>query len=214
MNTFMEEEQPESLRWRYRLPHWDLGRSGTYFLTLRCAGSLPAEVVQRLADLKVRAARLTLKDAEVQQLERLRFLTLDNYLDQHRGFSPFKQRAAAEKLADVLKEGCLGWGFPVWVIMPNHIHLLARPAVDAVPLKRFIQRFKGMSARLLNLSLNRSGRFWQQDTFDRWIRSALHLRRTRNYIRKNPEKAGLGSDYPWVSQETDEAFEKLVRFYR
>lgn len=37
--------------WRNRLPHWEV-REGVYFLTLRCAGSLPPSVVGQVAAIR------------------------------------------------------------------------------------------------------------------------------------------------------------------
>jgi len=37
--------------WRNRLPHWEV-REGVYFMTLRCADSLPASVVGQVVAIR------------------------------------------------------------------------------------------------------------------------------------------------------------------
>jgi len=51
---------------------------------------------------------------------------------------------------------------------------------------------KGTSARRANQILNRSGTpFWQDESFDRWVRSPAQFSRIERYIAFNPVKAGL-----------------------
>jgi len=46
------------------------------------------------------------------------------------------------------------------------------------------------------------GNFWQRDYFDRLVRDEKHFANCVRYIRRNPEKAGLGKDefILWESQ--------------
>ena len=54
-----------------------------------------------------------------------------------------------------------------WVIMPNHVHLVAD--VWDVPLANMVNAWKGKSSRLANLALRRRGHFWQEDYFLRRV---------------------------------------------
>ena len=51
--------------------------------------------------------------------------------------------------------------------------------------------------------LGRTGdRFWQDESFDRWIRNRSEWNRARIYIERNPVTAGLvrsPSEWPWSS---------------
>jgi len=89
-----------------------------------------------------------------------------------------------------------------FVVMANHVHVLLRPAV-AVPLQRITNGIKGVTARLANQILGRTGQpFWQDESFDHWVRSPAELERIRQYIEWNPVKAGLAvrpEDWPWSS---------------
>ena len=48
------------------------------------------------------------------------------------------------------------------------------------------------AAKLLSLD---GGRFWQDEWFDHWSRSDEESDKIIQYIRRNPEKAGLVKDY-------------------
>jgi hypothetical protein len=44
--------------------------------------------------------------------------------------------------------------------------------------------------------------FWQDETFDHWIRNEREFSRVLHYIENNPVKAGLANgprDWPWSS---------------
>jgi len=76
-----------------------------------------------------------------------------------------------------------------YVVMPNHVHILLDPVA---PLPRITNGIKGVSARDANRALRRTGRaFWQDESFDHWIRTGAQCERIRNYIEQNPVKAGL-----------------------
>ena len=87
-----------------------------------------------------------------------------------------------------------------WVIMPNHVHLLATPYTD---VSKFMRRLKGYSAREANVQLRRTGQtFWQEESYDHLVRTAEEFRRIEGYILNNPVKAGLArtpEDYRWSS---------------
>jgi len=78
--------------------------------------------------------------------------------------------------------------------MPNHIHLFFE--LLKAGLKEVLEDFKswtgGRAARLTSLD---DDRFWQREWFDHWSRSDDEDERIIAYIRQNPVKAGLVSDY-------------------
>ncbi len=79
-----------------------------------------------------------------------------------------------------------------FVVMPNHVHLLATPAV---PLPTLTKSLKGITARRANSMPARTGTpFWQEESYDRLVRDAREFDRSRNYIEENPVRAGLASD--------------------
>ncbi len=80
-----------------------------------------------------------------------------------------------------------------WVIMPNHVHTLTMLRPDHL-LEKVVASWKRHTAREINRSLGTSGQVWQHEYFDRMIRDAGHFQRVADYIRRNPMKAGLGTD--------------------
>ena len=80
------------------------------------------------------------------------------------------------------------------------VHVLLDPLV---PLEKLTGAIKGVSARDANARLGRTGKpFWQDESFDHWIRGPGQFARTQTYIENNPVKAGLvarAEDHPWSS---------------
>ncbi len=87
-----------------------------------------------------------------------------------------------------------------YVVMANHIHALLTPKIE---VRRLMNGLKGATARAANAILNRTGkRFWQDESFDHWVRNEEQFVRIKNYIERNPVAAGLVArpeDWPWSS---------------
>lgn len=81
------------------------------------------------------------------------------------------------------------------VVMPDHSHILLRPA-PGYDLSRITKGIKGVSARLLNELSHTRGPVWQDESFDRIIRDQAELDEKLGYMLNNPVKRGLVQD-PW-----------------
>ncbi|TDV54562.1 REP element-mobilizing transposase RayT [Pseudomonas graminis] len=84
-----------------------------------------------------------------------------------------------------------------WVVMPDHFHWLVE--LGECELEILVLGVKSHTARNVNKSLDRSGRFWQRGFHDRAIRYEEDLQSVARYIIANPIRAGLVSrvqDYP------------------
>ncbi|MEW5986568.1 MAG: hypothetical protein AB1791_08050 [Chloroflexota bacterium] len=60
---------------------------------------------------------------------------------------------------------------------------------------------KGYTAGQANLLLERTGAFWQHESYDHYVRDAAELERIVAYVVNNPVKAGLVTDWqewPWA----------------
>ena len=92
------------------------------------------------------------------------------------------------------------YGHHAWVVMPNHVHLLCTLGLGET-LEKTLQGWKGVSAKLVNQALSRSGALWQENYFDRLIRDGEHFWKCARYIRRNPLKAHLppGTHTLWES---------------
>ena len=83
-----------------------------------------------------------------------------------------------------------------WCVMPNHVHVLFSP-LDDHRLEAILHSWKSFSAEQANRLLGRTGHFWQREYFDHLVRDEHALQRIIQYVKANPEKAGL-LYWPWV----------------
>jgi len=86
-------------------------------------------------------------------------------------------------------------------IMPDHYHLVLclMPGEDLSTLMKESGRF---TARELNKSLGKRGRFWQEGFYDRRCRDENELHDLCLYIENNPIRAGLvtaAEEWPYSS---------------
>ncbi len=86
--------------------------------------------------------------------------------------------------------------------MPNHVHAVMKLA-EGSNLSDVLHSLKSFTSRKVNNLLDRSGPFWQAETFDRLIRDERELDRTIRYVLNNPIKAGL-RDWRWVGHTLHE----------
>lgn len=94
------------------------------------------------------------------------------------------------------------------VIMPNHVHLLFTPLRDengdSYTLATIMNGIKGASAHSINKLLGRKGSLWQDESFDRVMRSADDLADKILYVIANPIRSRLAShpdEYRWLWRE-------------
>lgn len=115
----------------------------------------------------------------------------------------------------------VGFDLYAFVIMPEHVHVLARPRQDDVTIAAMLRGMKQDVARtaaawlrdqggawLRRLSVRKSDgsteiRFWQRGGgYDRNIFTVEAFRETMDYIHANPVRRGLVADavdWPWSS---------------
>ncbi len=187
-----------------RLPHW--AQSGTVcFLTWRTADSMPKPVLERWKAERMRLLRQATIDptgdlrAQIDQLpaakatalRRELFYRWDDQLDEAHGACLLKRPDVRSLVAESIEyfkgDRYLLYGY---VIMPNHIHILA--AFDrADRMLKQMRSWKRFSAGKINALLNRSGPFWQRDGFDHLLRHESALIHYQDYIANNPAKACL-----------------------
>ena len=183
------------LGWHSRgyLPHFDGGELAQ-FITFRLHDALPGSVLVRWKEeLKHE------KSAEVEAVMRRR---VEAYLDQGHGSCYLKD----PKIATIAHDALLfhdqtKYRLAAWVVMPNHAHVLCSPLVGH-SLAEIMHSLKSYTASEANKVLGRSGRFWQKEYFDRYIRNARHFAKVVAYIENNPVKARLcekAEDWPFSS---------------
>ena len=91
--------------------------------------------------------------------------------------------------------------------MPDHVHLVLSPAADAdgpISIPEIMRTLKSTTAHLINKTLGRHGRVWQDESFDHVLRSDESLEAKVGYIIANPIRAGLvktADEYKWLWSE-------------
>lgn len=172
------------------LPHWQ-PPGKDIFVSWRLYGSLPVTFIRSLQSSTESSARQRFRATEAQ---------LDKALN---GPLWLKEPRVAKSVVDAIQRAATELNFfrlHAYVVMPNHVHILIGPDV---PLSRITHRVKGTSARSANKILGRDGqRFWQDESFDHWVRNGAEFIRIKSYIEHNPVKAGLvkfPEDWPWSS---------------
>ena len=151
-----------NLFYRRRMPHW-IPEGTAVHLRFRLVGSLPALKPQILfKDVKLAAPS---------------------------GPTWLSDPRVAEIIVNSLRCGSQvrAW-YPVnaFVIMPNHVHILLEPQTE---FPRITQWLKGRTARVCNRILGRKVTFWQDESYDHWIRCFQELEETARYIENNPVRA-------------------------
>jgi REP element-mobilizing transposase RayT len=127
---------------------------------------------------------------------------VEAYLDQGHGSCYLKDLSIASMVQDALLfHDEVKYRLAAWVVMPNHVHMLCKPRPE-YGLAQIMHSLKSFTSLEANKMLNRSGRFWQKEYFDRYIRSAKHYAKVSAYIENNPVKACLcerPQDWPFSS---------------
>ena len=182
---------PSSRYHRTHLPHFEAGQVPQH-VCFRLADSLPQHLFQQ------RERKLGRHPEAVLQ-KRLR---IEEGLDAGHGACWLSRPEIAVLMCDALKyfDGDR-YRLHAWVVMPNHVHALATPLGDH-SVSGIVHSWKSYTGTRANRILNRVGKFWYQDYFDRFIRNQAHFAETVNYIHKNPVKAGLciePEDWHWSS---------------
>ncbi len=178
----MNNKLPKDWYSRGYLPHYDPG-SATQFITCRLFDSLPQKILEKF--------RAELETKNVGNIDREVMILIEKFLDSGYGECFLKERRIAEIVRNSLQKfDGERYKLISWVIMPNHIHLLFKP-LNGWELSKILQSFKSFTAQEANKLLNRSGKFWMREYFDRRIRDYEHFEKTLRYIENNPVKAGF-----------------------
>jgi REP element-mobilizing transposase RayT len=174
------------------LPHW-LPEEKAIFLTWRLYGSIPVGSCITVG----RSASSKISDGE-------KFKRIEQILDRHR-FGPLwlKNRLIAQLVvASILRaaDELQHYTLHSYSVMPNHVHLLITPKLA---VREITHGIKGTTAHEANEILGRAGLpFWQDESFDHWVRDEGQFWRLKRYIERNPVKARLVTkpgDWRWSS---------------
>ena len=85
-----------------------------------------------------------------------------------------------------------------FVVMDDHVHVVVIPNTGEI-LEEIMHSWKSYTANRLQRQFGRSGKIWQNEYFDRLIRTETELKEKLEYMRQNPMKRWPGNgEYKWV----------------
>lgn len=155
-----------------KLPHISI-ENYYQFITFRTSESFDS-YAQKISNL----------DIEKRKKEYM----LDNYLDTSNSGAYFFGKNIEIMKDIIFEKNNILYEIEICVIMPNHIHLLLKQLSDLKSILKFI---KGKSAVEFNKILNKKGKFWHNNYYDRLVRDEKHYAVVYEYIKDNPLKANL-----------------------
>lgn len=198
-----------------RLPHWSQD-GAVVFLTWRTHDSMPKDLldawraernrwlVRHRIDPTLPGWKVKMQDLPADELAWFHdhFTTRwHDELDTGHGGCVLRQPELSGIVADSLRNFD-GDRYELldFVVMPNHIHLLAT-FPDKTAMLEQCESWKHFTATRINRRLRIKGRFWQQDAFDHLVRHEAQFRRLQQYIAENPTNARLreGESVWWSS---------------
>lgn len=153
--------------------------------------------------------------ARLAEFHRKWFLQFEDILHQaQNGPMWLREDKIRSLVANKLKEADVEqYRLDAFSIMSNHVHVVFAPNLteadlqekmtpqglrfisDEPTLPQIMQSLKGVTAREANLALERSGSFWEHESYDHYVRDEAEFFRVLKYTLNNPVKAGLVKDW-------------------
>lgn len=211
--------------YRRSLPHWYVP-GAAHFVTYRVAGTLPHSVIEALKRKRARLLAANTNKTPSQHrlhVHKVLFAAYDKQLDAASDVDWLRDPRIASMLRQNLyhHDGAK-YHLHAYCVMPNHVHVLLTPSPELIasdtlnddtlpvgeshdkrsPLASIMHSLKSYTANRANEILRRSGKFWQAESYDHWVRDDDELERIVNYIRGNPVSARLvqqHQDWYWSS---------------
>lgn len=196
---------------RRKLPHIDVDGKA-YFVTGCLRGSIPAAGLDRInrfrKELDARPTPTSMSDEQWNSgKSKLVFKLVDELLDGECPVTHLNDQRLAEIVANAFFYFAdQHYRLFAFVVMPSHHHWLflpdaawseqlaikergkTNPRTPREAISHSIQSYTGTKC---NRELKQSGKFWQDETYDHYVRDEEELLRIIHYIEMNPVKAAL-----------------------
>ena len=195
---YYDKTDVEHLHWATRLPHWHQDYKYV-FVTFRLVDSIPKEKIILFKEEK----ELWLKkhpkpwSDEVAKEYKIRFsLRIDKWLDNNYGnciLADAQNRKIVEDALFFFNDK--RYHLKAFVVMPNHVHILMQ-LFNNSHIESVLKSIKSYTAKKINHVMNRNGRIWQAESFDRLIRNEDHYKSVLKYIIANNNRLA------WVEDDT------------
>jgi putative transposase len=177
------------------LPHF-VPQGVPIFLTWNLKGAMPRTALESLRQERRRLAEQSSRRGEASADRKIRenkilFAIADRFLDRA---TDGPTHLADPNAAEIVEESVLSragerYDLFAWCVMSNHVHVLLTPW-DA--LNDVTKAIKGYTAFQINGLQDERGRvFWQDESYDHWVRDEEEMFRIIEYIENNPVAASL-----------------------
>jgi putative transposase len=183
-------------------PHWSQA-GAIVFITFRTIDSIPKEVLRRWEREKNDWMRRrgyighwksllpTLELEEQNAFNKVFLRCREESLDECCGECVLRMPHLSKIVANsLLHFDELRYRMGDFIVMPNHVHLLAAFPDPATMLKQ-CKSWMHYSAVQIHREVGEKGRFWQPEPFDHLVRNVDQYEYLRKYIADNPVKAKL-----------------------
>jgi REP element-mobilizing transposase RayT len=186
--------------YKRRSPHIQIA-GATYFITFRLANSLPTETINRLIEEKQKINKLP--ENQKEAAHRAWFEKYDDYPDKALYGTLYlrNEQIAAMVTESIQFRNGKVYDLIAYCVMLNHVHLVCTPLSKETDvffgLIEILHSLKRHTAREANKILQRSGTFWQHESYDHFARDEKELERIIKYVLYNPVQAGLTDE--WTS---------------
>lgn len=209
---------------RRNLPHIQ-PYGGMYSITFLLAGALPRHKVDSLKELRRKLIKSVNPDGtgvsvkDKYQIHKKIFSKYELILDNPKaGPVWLKDHRVAEIVSESIHHRAgKNYDLYAYCIMSNHVHMIFEHLADFNtkpsnhPVSDILRDLKKYTARKSNSVLNRSGKFWHNESYDHVIRNNDELENQIAYVLHNPVKAGLVADwkdwpYTYCKKEFRETF--------
>jgi REP element-mobilizing transposase RayT len=195
--------------YRRNLPHYQPSQ-GEFFITFRLANSLPQAIISKLKEEHQQLTKA--KNADNVSISKKGYFAKFDQLLDHSKNSVFwlKKDRIAKTVVDKLHSfDNQKYELICYCIMPNHVHLLiklskrdkSRSTKSPFPVTNILKLIKGSTAYKANKLLNKTGAFWQHESYDHIIRNDTERENIIRYILLNLVKAKLvesWEDWKWT----------------
>jgi len=184
--------------YKRKLPHFQ-PRDGCFFITIRLAFAIPEKYLRAIVQYREILIRKHEQDIDQckakEMIKKLDFAYKDGIYDRclHE-VNLCDERVAKHIIEQLLAMHKIQYHMMAYTLMPNHLHLLIRPLENehgTICISDIVRIFKGISARVINKELSRTGTLWFREYYDHWVRNQQELVNVIEYMRNNPVKAGL-----------------------
>jgi REP element-mobilizing transposase RayT len=184
----LSKESSDDWYSRGYFPHFDSDLT-TQHVCFHLFDSLPQKLVRQWHEEFERLrSRRAVQESDLQRQHRER---IHDSLDAGYGSCFLSNDLLAEMVENALLHfDGERYSLHAWCVMPNHVHTLFTPK-GGDRMSNIVHSWKSFTAHECNRLLNRTGKFWDREPFDRYIRNERHFRNTVAYIENNPVKAGL-----------------------